>query len=869
MAIKKIKLPGMAQPVDIGTTWANISGKPNLMTSSEITAAINSAFATNDAMLFKGTIGSSADQAMYEYLPVDHEVGWTYKVVTAGYYDDLKCEIGDLIICIKSSNEEASGNNDGSIISDDEAFGGPSGHWTVVQTNIDGAVVGPANSTINHIATFTGTTGKVIKDSGFTIEKSVPADAQFTDTTYENKAAVNEGTDDSLVSTGDKYNWNNKYTKPENGIPDTDFTDEVKENLNMSKQVYNESTINFTNIATFNAASADMPLKGLAVNIEPVQDLHGYDHPWPGGGGKNLLKYPYVNTTKTLNGVTFTDNGDGSITINGTATSTAYFSLIANAYPMPLPNGNYELSSTYIGVIPNNGFYIQAKANNDAEEAYINIGIGEKKIYTITNSEFFSACIIVSANSKINNVTVYPMLCLATETATAYEPYSNICPISGWTGCNVTIASEFYYRLTNSTMTDNGVTITNSDDNYALMTGTSITNSGIALVTFLANNTRLVISDVVADEKQQWFLWDATLKRNISGMKNDLNGQYTLTIGHSYSVGYLPISGRTYSLKTRVSLTHRQPTIYPITFPSEVGTVYGGTLDVVNERLTVDSILVTFDGSNSNGLEWEKKDSNLASIKFDTAISPYLPMMAESPILSNYLIKVAPYSDIPWTIEPGTGSEASEKRMWFKIPLNVLSSEDLITTFLGENNIWANTGDIAVTYGAYLETVKKHAEVVGDSILSAIAPLEASYTATRDYAVGSYLFVRTQFYRAIATIQTGEIITVGTNVEQTTIAELLATLFFKITKQPVNVKGNVGDNVSFTVEAIGVSAYQWQYSKNNGGSWKNCGEATANEATLELLNITTSTIEDCSFQCVLTGMNGGTLCTDLVRIEYT
>ena len=31
--------------------------------------------------------------------------------------------------------------------------------------------------------------------------------------------------------------------------------------------------------------------------------------------GKNLIPYPYVETTKTVNGVTFTDNGDGSITV--------------------------------------------------------------------------------------------------------------------------------------------------------------------------------------------------------------------------------------------------------------------------------------------------------------------------------------------------------------------------------------------------------------------------------------------------------------------------------------------------------------------------------------------------------------------------
>lgn len=50
---------------------------------------------------------------------------------------------------------------------------------------IDIGVEGPAASTDAHVAVFDGATGKLIKDSGFTIRSSVPADAVFTDTTYE------------------------------------------------------------------------------------------------------------------------------------------------------------------------------------------------------------------------------------------------------------------------------------------------------------------------------------------------------------------------------------------------------------------------------------------------------------------------------------------------------------------------------------------------------------------------------------------------------------------------------------------------------------------------------------------------------------
>ena len=60
-----------------------------------------------------------------------------------------------------------------------------------------------------HIIVADGTTGSV-KDSGFTIAKSVPSDAKFTDTTYTSKSAASEGTDVSLVTTGEKYTWGSK-----------------------------------------------------------------------------------------------------------------------------------------------------------------------------------------------------------------------------------------------------------------------------------------------------------------------------------------------------------------------------------------------------------------------------------------------------------------------------------------------------------------------------------------------------------------------------------------------------------------------------------------------------------------------------------
>ncbi len=121
--------------------------------------------AANDAMVFKGTLGTGGSVTA---LPTSgYQAGWTYRVITAGTYAGVKCEVGDLIIAVKDY-ATATANTD----------------WTVVQTNIDGAVTGPASSTDNHVAIFSGAGGKTIKDSGFTIGTSVPAGAVFTDTKY-------------------------------------------------------------------------------------------------------------------------------------------------------------------------------------------------------------------------------------------------------------------------------------------------------------------------------------------------------------------------------------------------------------------------------------------------------------------------------------------------------------------------------------------------------------------------------------------------------------------------------------------------------------------------------------------------------------
>lgn len=68
---------------------------------------INNLLAANDAMVFKGTLGTGGTITV---LPTTHSAGEAYKVIEAGTYAGKVTEIGDLIVAI--IDREGSANDD-------------------------------------------------------------------------------------------------------------------------------------------------------------------------------------------------------------------------------------------------------------------------------------------------------------------------------------------------------------------------------------------------------------------------------------------------------------------------------------------------------------------------------------------------------------------------------------------------------------------------------------------------------------------------------------------------------------------------------------------------------------------------------------
>lgn len=146
--------------VDGGLTYADLQAKDATFATASVSAAptlgdhlVNKTYADGliaaaDAMVFKGTIGSGGTHEIAAFNSLaTYNAGWTYRVITAGTVKGKVCEVGDLVIAMV--DRAGSGNVDAD--------------FTVAQTNLDGAVIGPSSVSDGFLVLFDGITGKLIK----------------------------------------------------------------------------------------------------------------------------------------------------------------------------------------------------------------------------------------------------------------------------------------------------------------------------------------------------------------------------------------------------------------------------------------------------------------------------------------------------------------------------------------------------------------------------------------------------------------------------------------------------------------------------------------------------------------------------------
>ena len=159
-------------------------------------------------------------------------------------------------------------------------------------------------------------------------------------------------------------------------------------------------------------ATAYEPYHGETITSDEVE-LYGDAH----AVGKNLI--PTIDEPLSANGITCTVNVDGSITLDGTATQTAFI----NFPHMMIKAGTYTLST---GIVLPSGTFITLREGGASAKMLLSVyDTASSKSGAISYSGDAFVYFAVQAGTTVSNLTIYPQLEAGSE-ATAYEPYQGM-----------------------------------------------------------------------------------------------------------------------------------------------------------------------------------------------------------------------------------------------------------------------------------------------------------------------------------------------------------------------------------------------------------------------------------------------------------
>lgn len=183
-------------------------------------------------------------------------------------------------------------------------------------------------------------------------------------------------------------------------------------------------------IASFETDIED-ELVELKAKIEPVQDLHGYTHPWAGGAGKNKLD---INALKNTNNWSTSYPDSGEMPASWSNPIYTIGKLVAGK--------TYTLSFEYADPDFPKYLYFGYYDDEGVTKRLADLTTGSifNRTYTFIAEENLYYCIRIQGSTKFEENLSYINAAQFEEgsSATAWEPYENICPISGHDEVNIT-----------------------------------------------------------------------------------------------------------------------------------------------------------------------------------------------------------------------------------------------------------------------------------------------------------------------------------------------------------------------------------------------------------------------------------------------
>lgn len=559
-----------------------------------------------------------------------------------------------------------------------------------------------------------------------------------------------------------KADASDTYTKTEvdtalSGKASASDLEELEEEVADYRQMYLDSLIHTTAsgaIASFSDGFADAPMDFCTASIEPVQDLHGQASPYPAGGGKNKLN---AVTSNMLDYGTYTNYSFNDATGVMSFSGNTLCGFIVPVLPSTQYTYSFKKSST-------DGFAMRVREYSAlptswSDSSFIVQSVGSNKSASGTVSETFTTTAtttyIIAAVYRQGETTetLSEFQVELGSTVTAWSPYSNICPISGFTGAEVVRSGKNLLPMTayegvaynptegavfsmtpkETQPTDNGdgtftITFTSSWKYYCFVM--PLVNGQTYAYKIQYASTGQAGSTIGYLDKDMKVL----TKVNATDASKTLNATATGTDERKYL--YLCISNRGTATAT-ITITNPQAELgstssdyepytadtYSVTWEDEAGTVYGGSVDLVSGVLTVTHTYRLFDGSE-NWTKYATREycyqikvgdnafgiDNIVRLMSNKYVGrPYYgPSTPQIETLDNGIYsaddsRIRVFDKRFTTLEDFKASLATENlQLVYELatPTTYQLTPQEIKTLLGSNNVWADTGDTSVGYVA-------------------------------------------------------------------------------------------------------------------------------------------------------------------------
>lgn len=448
-----------------------------------------------------------------------------------------------------------------------------------------------------------------------------------------------------------------------------------------------------------------MPIESIVAQITPVQDLHGQDSPYPPGGGKNKFG-------------------------GGFGTSNKY----------PVPNGAEVMtfSAKSTGEYDLLGRWYDSSGTSISGTDFVIVAVGNTQGTNTRNVPADAATFILYARSGGDTTTFSDVQAEVGSTATSYAPYSNECPISGWTGMNGKRTGKNLLSVSMTSRTVGGIEQSVSNDGTVSLTGTST-----ALYLGVVGTVKLRAgSYAVNGMKSNSF--SSTLQIRVgdaSGttLATDSGSGADFVLDKDTTVACvirIP-SGKTLTtplvVEPMIRLASDSDTTYAlysgeslsVSWQDTAGTVYGGTM-TVNEDGSGE-LISNMASVDLGTLAWGKNTDSFGINFYSDSLRDLIKQSTGSMFVQNIIC--SNYKTLSWAnyATPTSDMCCSQTAKQIRIRDSSLESLDYtdfktamsgvqfvyelaepvkyqfenieqLTTLIGTNNVWVDTGDVTVTY---------------------------------------------------------------------------------------------------------------------------------------------------------------------------